>query len=109
MGRYSAGLLQNGGKRAGLLCPETFEGDRENCSSQFQPRDVVVDLFAHSGTTLLACERLNRRCFTADIDPMFAEITIRRLEHYRKTGETGWQFKSPFPEVDINLAGEPTD
>jgi len=23
------------------------------------------------------------------------------LEHFRKTGETGWQFKNPFPEVDI--------
>jgi len=65
--------------------------------------DLVVDFFAHSGTTLLACERLKRRCFTCDIDPIFAEIAIRRLEHYRKTGKTGWQFKSPFPDAAINL------
>jgi len=63
--------------------------------------DLVLDLFAHAGTTLLASEKLKRRCFTADLDPVFAEITIRRLEHFRKTGETGWQFKSPFPEADI--------
>jgi site-specific DNA-methyltransferase (adenine-specific) len=72
-------------------------------------QDTVVDFFAHSGTTLLACERLNRRCFTADIDPVFAEIAIRRLEHYRKTGRTGWQFDSPFPEVNLDLAGEQKD
>lgn len=66
--------------------------------------DLVVDFFAHAGTTLLACERQNRRCFTADIDPVFAEVTIRRLERYRKTGDTGWQYKSPFPELDINWA-----
>jgi len=65
--------------------------------------DLVVDFFAHSGTTLLACERLKRRCFTCDIDPIFAEIAIRRLEHYRKTGKTGWQLKSPFPDAAIDL------
>ncbi|MGA2091930.1 MAG: site-specific DNA-methyltransferase [Sedimentisphaerales bacterium] len=63
--------------------------------------DLVLDFFAHAGTTLIACEKLNRRCFTADINPIFTEITIRRLEHYRKTGQTGWQFKTPFPEVEV--------
>lgn len=68
-----------------------------------EPGELVVDFFAHSGTTLLACEKSDRRCFTCDIDPVFAEITIRRLEHYRRTGRTGWQFQTPFPEVDIDL------
>lgn len=63
--------------------------------------DVVVDSFAHSGTTLLGCERLKRRCFTCDIDPVFAEITLRRLERYRRTGKAGWQSENPFPEVPI--------
>ena len=52
---------------------------------------LVVDFFAHSGTTLLSCEISKRRCFTIDTDPVFCEITIRRLEHYRKTGQFGWQ------------------
>lgn len=63
--------------------------------------NVVVDFFAHSGTTLLGCERLKRRCFTCDIDPIFAEITLRRLERYRRTGKAGWQSENPFPEVPI--------
>jgi site-specific DNA-methyltransferase (adenine-specific) len=58
--------------------------------------DTVIDLFAHAGTTLLACERLDRSCITCDIDPVFAEITIRRLERYRATGKLGWQRKHPF-------------
>lgn len=58
--------------------------------------DLVIDFFAHSGTTLLAAERLNRRCFTSDIDPLFCEITIRRLENYRATGRLGWQNGHPF-------------
>jgi site-specific DNA-methyltransferase (adenine-specific) len=58
--------------------------------------NLVLDFFAHSGSTLLSCEMLNRRAFTADIDPVFCEITIRRLEHFRNTGEAGWQNSNPF-------------
>lgn len=53
--------------------------------------DIVLDLFAHSGSTLLAAEILGRRCCTSDIDPVFCEICIRRLEHFRRTGKLGWQ------------------
>lgn len=62
--------------------------------------ELVVDFFAHSGTTLIAGERLGRKVYTFDIDPIFAEITIRRLENYRQTGKTGWQWGNPFPEID---------
>ncbi len=64
--------------------------------------DLVIDFFAHSGTTLLASEISNRRCYTIDTDPVFAEIAIRRLEHFRKTGRLGWQNGHPFEdELDI--------
>ena len=62
--------------------------------------DLVVDFFAHSGTTLVAAEKTKRKVFTLDIDPIFAEITIRRLENYRKTGKTGWQWHNPFGELE---------
>jgi DNA modification methylase len=61
--------------------------------------DTVLDLFSHSGTTLLAGERLGRRVITCDIDPVYAELSIRRLERYRKMGKIGWQWDNPFPEV----------
>ena len=67
---------------------------------------VILDLFAHSGSTLLAAEILGRSCLTADIDPVFCEITIRRLEQYRTTGKLGWQNSHPFekevPEPGTN-------
>ena len=58
--------------------------------------DFVTDFFAHAGTTLLACERTGRRCISFDIDPLFVEITLRRLERFRTTGKTGWQAGNPF-------------
>jgi site-specific DNA-methyltransferase (adenine-specific) len=60
--------------------------------------DAVQDLFAHSGSTLLACERLGRRCFTMDKDPVYCEISLRRLELYRQTGGKGWQNGHPFEQ-----------
>lgn len=69
-----------------------------------QPSDLVIDFFAHSGTTLLACERMGRQCFTTDNDPVFCEMTIRRLEHFRATGRLGWQNSNPF-ERELSDAG----
>ena len=70
-----------------------------------QRGELVLDLFAHSGATLLAGERLNRKVYTCDNDPIFAELTIRRLEHFRATGKTGWQWRNPFPEMTVRGCG----
>jgi site-specific DNA-methyltransferase (adenine-specific) len=70
--------------------------------------ETVTDFFAHSGTTLIAAELHRRRCVTFDIDPIFAEITIRRLEHYRRTGRTGWQMADVFPSIAAQT-NRPTD
>lgn len=46
--------------------------------------ELVLDLFAGSGTTLVACEAMKRRCVTLEIDPACADVTIARWE--RQTG-----------------------
>ncbi len=61
-----------------------------------KPNDLVIDFFCHSGSTLLSAEMLNRRCFTIDIDPVYCEIAIRRIERFRRLGTTGWQNSNPF-------------
>lgn len=65
--------------------------------------ETVIDLFAHSGTTVLAAEILGRKCITADIDPVYCEIAIRRIERYRKTAKLGWQnghaFELELPDI----------
>lgn len=52
--------------------------------------DLIIDFFSHSGTTLIAAEKLKRKCFTMDISPIYCKITAARLLHYRRTGKTGW-------------------
>ena len=70
--------------------------------------DLVIDFFAHSGTTLLAAEILKRKCFTVELDPVYAEITIRRLERFRATGRLGWQnghaFQDQVPDLEPDRA-----
>jgi hypothetical protein len=74
--------------------------------SKHAPGQIFIALPAHSGTTLLASEILKRRCYTIDTDPVFCEISIRRLENYRKTGRLGWQNSHAF-ENDIQVQFEP--
>ena len=63
-----------------------------------KPDDLVLDFFSHAGTTLVASEISGRRCYTTDINPVYCEITKRRLENFRQTGKTGWQNSNPFME-----------
>ncbi|MFA6193630.1 MAG: DNA methyltransferase [Parcubacteria group bacterium] len=45
-----------------------------------KPGDAVLDLFGGSGSTLIACEQMKRRCFMAELDPVFCEVIIKRYE-----------------------------
>ena len=44
--------------------------------------DCVIDPFGGSGTTLIACERLNRKCFMMEINPAMCDVIIQRYEKY---------------------------
>ena len=42
--------------------------------------DIVLDLFGGSGSTLIACEQLGRRCFMCELDPHYIDVIIGRWE-----------------------------
>jgi DNA modification methylase len=46
--------------------------------------DIVLDLFGGSGSTLMACEQTERRCYMMELDPKYVEIIIKRWENYTK-------------------------
>jgi len=43
---------------------------------------LVFDPFLGSGTTLIACEKLGRRCYGMEIEPRYCDVTIQRWENY---------------------------
>lgn len=40
----------------------------------------VIDVFGGSGSTLIACEQLGRRCFTMELDPHYCDVIVKRWE-----------------------------
>ncbi len=49
-----------------------------------RPGAIVLDLFAGSGTTLIACERLGRICRTMENDPKYAAVVLERWSQMTK-------------------------
>jgi len=43
--------------------------------------DIVLDLFGGSGSTLIACEQLNRICYMMELDPVYVDVIKNRWEH----------------------------
>jgi len=44
--------------------------------------DLVVDLFGGSGSTMIACEKRGRAARLAEIDPRYADVTVRRWQEF---------------------------
>lgn len=43
-----------------------------------QENAVVIDTFGGSGSTLIACEKMNRICYTMELDEKYASVILRR-------------------------------
>lgn len=54
------------------------------------PSQIVVDLFSGSGSTLMACQQIDRICHAMEIDPRYVIATIHR-------------YRAMFPEQPIRL------
>ena len=55
---------------------------------------LVVDLYGGSGTTLIACEQLNRSCYMMELDPRYCDVIVQRYcnltgQDAEKVFETG--------------------
>lgn len=42
----------------------------------------IIDLFGGSGSTLIACEQLKRKCYMMELDPKYCDVIIKRWEEY---------------------------
>ena len=44
--------------------------------------EKIVDLFLGSGSTLIACEKTNRKCYGMELDPHYCSVIIKRWEQF---------------------------
>ena len=60
--------------------PVSFAGHFIDCFTN--KGDTVLDLFGGSGSTLIACEQLDRKCYTCEIDPHYCDVILQRWENF---------------------------
>jgi DNA modification methylase len=73
-------------------------------------RDIVLDTFCGSGTTLMAAERVGRRAYALELEPQYVDVTIRRWQAFTKRDAVHIETGSTFDERVVELLGpsEPT-
>lgn len=42
--------------------------------------DIVVDLYGGSGSTLIACDQLEKKCYMCELDPHYCDVILKRWE-----------------------------
>jgi DNA modification methylase len=47
-----------------------------------QPKNIVLDLFGGSGSTLMACEQLGRKAYLMELNPAYCDVAIKRWQDY---------------------------
>ena len=43
--------------------------------------ELILDLFGGSGSTLIACEQLDRKCYMMELDPKYCDVILQRWEN----------------------------
>jgi DNA modification methylase len=73
-----------------------------DCTSR---RDIVLDGFLGSGTTVIAAERTGRRCYGLEIDPLYVDTIIRRWQAFTRDDarhvSSGRSFNEIQAEVEV--------
>jgi DNA modification methylase len=67
----------------------------ENIRAVVKEDNIVLDLFGGSGSTLIACEQLNRTCYMMELDPKYVDVIRKRYHKFVTGSEEGWEINTP--------------
>lgn len=62
--------------------------------------DIVLDSFCGSGTTILAAERVGRRGYGIELDPLYVDVAIRRWQDFTKRDAILSGTRKTFREIE---------
>jgi len=118
-GRYRTNVWQY--RRVNSLSRNTEEGNLSNLHPTIKPvqlvadaildctarRDVVLDPFLGSGTTVIAAERTGRTCYGVEFDPRYVDTIVRRWQAF--TGGSAVQESTSriFNDIEQEHHGQP--
>lgn len=60
-----------------------------------EEKDIVADPFGGSGSTLIACEQLDRTCYMMELDPKYCDVIRKRYHKFVTGNEEGWEENTP--------------
>ncbi|QDW37777.1 DNA methylase N-4 [Bradyrhizobium sp. KBS0727] len=71
--------------------------------------DIVLDLFMGSGTSILAAEKVGRRAYGLEIDPLYVDVAVKRWQDFTKRDAilkaTGQTFDEVAAERALAIVG----
>ena len=66
----------------GHATPKPIELCSRAIKSSSREGEIVLDVFGGSGSTLIACEQLDRTCYMMELDPKYVDVIIKRWETF---------------------------
>ena len=67
----------------GFKVPIIVDSNRVRAiTASSRENETVLDLFGGSGSTLIACEQMNRKCRMVELDPHYCDVIIARWEKF---------------------------
>jgi DNA modification methylase len=73
-----------------------------DCSNAYH---VILDLFAGSGTTIVAAEQTNRLCYCMELDPKYCDVAVRRWVKFMRENRQDFTVKcngAPLTDEQLN-------
>jgi len=66
----------------GHTTPKPIEFITKALNNSSKTKDIILDLFLGSGSTLIACEKTNRVCYGMELDTKYCDVIIERWEQF---------------------------
>ena len=75
--------------------------------------NIILDPFGGSGSTLIACEQTNRKCFMCELDPRYVDVILKRYINLKGTDEDIFLIRDgqriPYKELIQDIEGSEVD
>jgi DNA modification methylase len=102
--QYPSAMASRGGPEGDLLkdhpTPKPVAMIADSIMDCTKRGDIVLDCFLGSGTTLIAAERTGRLCYGMEIEPIYADLSIRRWQRWTKRRAYRECDGRPFDEIE---------
>jgi DNA modification methylase len=67
---------------------------------------TVFEPFSGSGTTIIACEQLGRKCYAVEIEPRYVDVAVKRWQNLTGKAATLEGDGRTFEEIEAERHGE---